>query len=283
VTIGVEWTAPSAGKPSTGRLVLVHGFTQTRASWTAIGASLAGDGYEVVSVDAPGHGESATVQVDLVAGADLLGRATGPATYIGYSMGGRMALHLAVSRPDLVERLVLVSSTAGIADDRERAARRATDEQRAASIERDGVAAFLADWLSLPLFANLPPDAARLDDRLGNTAAGLASSLRLAGTGAQQSLWPALESLPMPVLVVTGQLDAKFTAIAERMAALIPDAVVEIIAGAGHVVHLERPAEFLEVLRRWLDATPVGPAGGTSADPPAEQQSERRQRAERQL
>ena len=88
----------------------------------------------------------------------------------------------------------------------------------------------------------------------------MASSLRLAGTGAQQSLWPTLPSLPMPVLLVAGQLDAKFTAIAERMAALIPDAVVEIIAGAGHVVHLERPTEFLEVLRRWLDATPVGPA-----------------------
>ena len=87
----------------------------------------------------------------------------------------------------------------------------------------------------------------------------------------------------MPVLLVAGELDAKFAAIAERMAALIPDATSTIIAGAGHVVHLERPAEFLDVLRRWLDATPVRPAERTSVDPAAEQQPERRQRAERQL
>jgi pimeloyl-ACP methyl ester carboxylesterase len=85
----------------------------------------------------------------------------------------------------------------------------------------------------------------------------LASSLRLAGTGAQDSLWPRLRSLSMPVLLVVGALDEKFTAIAERMAALIPDATLAVVADAGHVVHLEQPGEFVRVLRRWLDATPV--------------------------
>jgi len=283
VKLGADQLAAPPGLAARGRIVLVHGFTQTRASWADVAVALHRHGHEVITVDAPGHGASGAVEVDLRAGADLLGRTGGTATYVGYSMGGRLALHLAVSRPDRVERLVLVSSTAGIDDTTERAARRAADERLATQIERDGVATFLADWLALPLFANLPPDAARLDDRLGNTAAGLASSLRLAGTGAQVSLWQSLQSLAMPVLLVVGQLDEKYAAIAERMAALIPDATIAVIAGAGHVAHLERPAEFLEVLQRWLDATPVRPADRMPVDSAANQQPERRQDAEREL
>ena len=121
-----------------------------------------------------------------------------------------------------------------------RTARRADDERRAEELERDGVAAFLDRWLALPLFANLAPDDAQLADRLENTAEGLASSLRLAGTGAQQSLWPQLAALPMPVLLVAGGLDTKFATIADQMAALIPRSTVAVVPDAGHVVHLER-------------------------------------------
>ena len=238
-----------------GRLVLVHGFTQTRRAWAGLAAALHADGYDVIAVDAPGHGEASMLDLDLPAGAEALGRTGGLATYVGYSMGGRLALHLAVAQPDLVERLVLVSSTAGIDDEATRATRRADDERRAAELERDGVAAFLERWLALPLFADLPADKAQLADRLENTATGLASSLRLAGTGAQQSLWPQLTSLAMPVLLVAGLHDAKFTALAHEMAALIPRSTVAIIPEAGHVVHLERPDAFLAALRRWLDAT----------------------------
>jgi 2-succinyl-6-hydroxy-2,4-cyclohexadiene-1-carboxylate synthase len=258
VNLGAEHFAAPASVPRRGRLVLVHGFTQTRASWAGAAAQLSGDGYDVVAVDAPGHGSSDAVRIDLHDGAAMLGAAGGRATYVGYSMGGRLALHLAVDQPDCVERLVLVSSTAGIEDDGERAARRASDELLAAQIEAEGVAAFLRRWLALPLFAGLPPDAADIDARRANSAAGLASSLRLAGTGAQASLWPSLPALSMPVLLVVGDGDAKFRAIAERMAAVIPGATVDVIAGAGHVAHLERPTEFLSVLRRWLEATSPG-------------------------
>jgi 2-succinyl-6-hydroxy-2,4-cyclohexadiene-1-carboxylate synthase len=248
---------PSRSQPRREQLVLVHGFTQTRSSWSTIAGELSQDGYSVVTVDAPGHGEAADLRLNLADAATLLGNTGERATYIGYSMGGRLALHLAVARPDLVDRLVLVSSTAGIDDDVERASRRAEDERRAIEIEQSGVAAFLDRWLATPLFANLPPNAAQLSARLENTEAGLASSLRLAGTGAQDSLWPRLRSLSMPVLVVAGALDVKFTTIAERMAAQIPDATLAVVADAGHVVHLEQPREFVRVLRRWLDATPV--------------------------
>jgi 2-succinyl-6-hydroxy-2,4-cyclohexadiene-1-carboxylate synthase len=233
------------------RIVLLHGFTQTARSWDAIAERLA-QRYEVVTVDAPGHGDSGDVRASLPEAATLLGAAGGPATYVGYSMGGRLCLHLSVARPDLVRRLVLVSATAGIDDAGERAARRRADEQLAVLVEQAGVDAFLDRWLALPLFATLPRDAAGADDRRRNTAAGLASSLRLAGTGTQQPLWDRLPRLSMPVLVVAGALDAKYVAIAERMARLIPDAVLAVIDGAGHAVHLERPEALLDRLGRWL-------------------------------
>jgi 2-succinyl-6-hydroxy-2,4-cyclohexadiene-1-carboxylate synthase len=245
----------AASQPSRGRLVLVHGFTQTRSSWDPIAMTLNSDGYEVVAVDAPGHGESDELQLDVPASAAALGDTGGLATYIGYSMGGRITMQLAVASPERVSRLVLVSATAGIEDDEERGARRAADEQRAEEVERDGVAAFLDRWLSLPMFTTLSPAAAGLQGRRANTAAGLAASLRLAGTGAQRPLWSDLAALSMPVLIVAGALDHKFSAIAARMAGLIPNAELAVVAGAGHAVHLERQNEFVDALRRWLEAT----------------------------
>ena len=231
--------------------MLVHGFTQTGRSWDRVAARLA-ERHTVVTVDAPGHGESSGVRADVPAAAALLGAVGGPATYVGYSMGGRICLQLAVDQPELVRRLVLVSATAGIDDHAERAARRKADEQLAASIERDGIDGFLDRWLGLPLFATLPRDAAGLDDRRRNTADGLASSLRLAGTGAQEPLWDRLPELPMPVLLVVGALDEKFVAIAQRMTESVPDATLAVIEGAGHSVHLERPDAFAGALDGWL-------------------------------
>jgi 2-succinyl-6-hydroxy-2,4-cyclohexadiene-1-carboxylate synthase len=234
------------------RVVLVHGFTQTGRSWDAIADRLASC-HAVLTVDAPGHGDSSAVRADLSRGAELLGRAGGRATYIGYSMGGRLCLHLAVAHPELVERLVLVSATAGIDDAGERAARRASDDELATTIEADGIASFLQRWVAQPMFATLVEPG--LDDRRRNTAAGLASSLRLAGTGTQAPLWDALPELAMPVLLVAGSLDAKFVHTAERMAGLLPRATLAVIDGTGHTAHLERPAAFLAALDAWLATT----------------------------
>jgi 2-succinyl-6-hydroxy-2,4-cyclohexadiene-1-carboxylate synthase len=238
-----------AGRP---RLVLVHGFTQTGRSWSAIAGDLARD-HEVVLVDAPGHGGSSQACGDLPAGAHALAEAGGDAVYVGYSMGGRLCLQLALDEPDRVLGLVLLGATAGIVDDSERAARRAADEALAADLERDGLEVFLERWLALPLFAGLSPDAAGVDDRRRNTVAGLAASLRLGGTGSQADLWGCLGRLDAPVLVLAGERDAKFTGIGRELAATIGgNARFEAIADAGHAAHLERPASFLEALRRWL-------------------------------
>jgi len=234
------------------RVVLVHGFTQTGRCWGDEVTALAAD-HEVLRVDAPGHGGSADVRADLVRGARLLGEAGGRAAYVGYSMGARLCLHLAVRAPELVRGLVLIGGTPGLEDDAERAARRAQDQHTAERLRAGGLDAFLASWLDQPLFAGLPPNRRFTDERQANTVEGLASSLELAGTGSQDSLWDRLPSLTMPVLVVAGALDSKFADIATRMAAAIGDrATLALLPGAGHAAHLEQPASFLAALRPWL-------------------------------
>lgn len=234
------------------RLVLVHGFTQTARCWGPEVADLERD-HEVVRVDAPGHGGSAEVSADLAEGAHLLVATGGPATYVGYSMGARLCLHAALAHPDQVRGLVLLGGTAGIDDPDERAARRAHDEDLAATLEVGGLEPFLDAWLAQPLFTGIPPARAHRDERRTNTVAGLADSLRRAGTGAQEPQWEALHRLHMPVLALAGEHDAKFTALAQRMAERIgPTASAVQVPGAGHAAHLEDPAGFLAILRPWL-------------------------------
>jgi 2-succinyl-6-hydroxy-2,4-cyclohexadiene-1-carboxylate synthase len=257
-------------------IVLLHGFTQTGRCWGPVGDDLARD-HLVLAPDAPGHAGSTDVRADLPATAglaadavqaaladhgDLAGGRAKP-VWVGYSMGGRVALHVALARPEVVGGLVLVGAHPGIEDAAERAERRSADERLAADLRRDGVEAFLERWLALPLFAGLP-DWARFDDeRRRNTAEGLASSLELAGTGTQAPLWDALPRLAgLPVLAVGGEQDAKFAAVADRLARAIgPSASVRRVPGAGHAAHLERPAAFTALLRAWLHDRQRAPSG----------------------
>lgn len=234
------------------RLVLVHGFTQTAACWGPVATDLATD-HEVCRVDAPGHGRSASVAAGLRDGADLIADRGGRATYVGYSMGGRFALHVALARPELVAGLVLVGATAGIVDADARAERAHADEARAARLERDGLEDFLDAWLAQPLFAGLDDATQFRAERAVNTVAGLATSLRLAGTGRQEPLDERLGHLTMPVFAIAGERDTRFTAEAERIVAAVgANAEVAVVADAGHAAHLERPAAFLAALRPWL-------------------------------
>jgi len=234
------------------RIVLVHGFTQTGRCWSPLAEDLATD-HEVVRVDAPGHGRSAEVQAGLPDGARLIGDAGGLATYVGYSMGARFLLHLGLLAPSRVRALVLIGGTAGIEDPAQRAARRAQDLRTAQRLEEAGLEAFVDEWVAQPLFATLPPSGVFREERLANTVPGLQSSLTRAGTGSQLPLWDRLAELAMPVLVVAGERDAKFAALAERMAAAIGEnATLALVPDAGHAAHLEQPDAFLRILRPWL-------------------------------
>jgi 2-succinyl-6-hydroxy-2,4-cyclohexadiene-1-carboxylate synthase len=235
------------------RLILVHGFTQTAASWDAIEYRLSALGHEVIALDAPGHGAHKDTHLTLWEGADMLAAEGGRGTWVGYSMGGRLALHVALAHPDNVERLVLIGATPGLEAASERIERQASDELLAEELDRDGLDAFLSRWLSQPLFATLPEDSAGLDARRRNTVAGLAAALRMMGTGAQDPLWERLRDIRCPVMLVTGALDAKFTDIAARMESLLPDAHVVSLNGCGHAAHLEAPDAFVGALDTFVN------------------------------
>ena len=265
--------APGSGPP-TRPLVLLHGFTQTRASWAPIVAELQGRS-PIILPDAPGHGGSSQVRADLWRTADLLVGTVGrPALWVGYSMGGRTALHVALAHPDQVEGLVLISTTAGIDAPEERDARRAADDALAARIQRDGTEAFLDFWLAQPLFGALSPGSAGREERLANTPDGLASSLRLAGTGSQEPLWDRLAELgerSLPVLVIAGELDGKYRDQAARMASAIgPSARVLIVNGAGHACHLEQPQVASAAISAMAEEIgPASPGHAPSSEGPA--------------
>jgi 2-succinyl-6-hydroxy-2,4-cyclohexadiene-1-carboxylate synthase len=234
-------------------VVLLHGFTQSGPSWQAVIDALVADGHQVATVDAPGHGDSGDVRADLWQTAALTAAAAGTGTYVGYSMGARTALHIALAHPDAVRRLVLLSGTGGMDDAAARAERCRSDDAIAGRVERDGVESFVRWWLARPLFSTLPLEAAALDSRLGATPAGLAASLRLAGTGTQEPLWDRLTSIEVPTLVVVGELDAAYRIHGERLVASMgSNAQLAVIDGAGHAAHMERPASFNHVLREFL-------------------------------
>ncbi len=261
---GLRYAVEEAG---TGEpLVLLHGFTGRAANWRPLLTRLA-EQWRVIAIDLPGHGDSDApaavarykmryVAADLVA--LLTRRDAAPAHWLGYSMGGRLALYTAVTHPGVVRSLILESATAGLPDAAERQARRAADKALAARIERDGIAAFVAEWERQPLFAGVArlPNEARAalhDQRLANSPLGLASSLRGMGTGAQPPLWSRLATMAAPTLLIAGELDAKFVALNERLAATIPGARLRLMADAGHTVHLEQPEAFLAEVIGFLE------------------------------
>ena len=173
------------------------------------------------------------MRADLRRTADMVATLGGRATYVGYSLGGRAALHVALMYPHLVKSLITIGANPGIDGEDERARRRESDDDLIERMETIGLEAFLREWVALPLFGDLQLTPADLADRLRNTVEGLSSSLRLAGNGAQGSLWPRLRELNMPVLAMAGALDSKFAAIARQIADMAPRGDVRVGAGRG--------------------------------------------------
>ena len=234
------------------RLVVAHGFTQTARCWGAFGELLF-PGREVVAADLPGHGGSSELRAGLADVGRLLLDAGGdePFDLLGYSLGARVAIHAALGGPPTLRRLVLIGGTAGIEDPAARAARRSRDETLADELEGSGdVGAFLERWLAAPMFAGLRDTA--FTERMRNTAAGLASSLRLAGAGAQEPLWEQLPEVACPVLALAGADDVRFGLAAGRIADGVAAGVMSLVPGAGHAAHLEQPRLAARIVEGFL-------------------------------
>jgi 2-succinyl-6-hydroxy-2,4-cyclohexadiene-1-carboxylate synthase len=229
-------------------VLLLHGFTQTGRGWDEVVRHLDGERYRALAPDIRGHGAAATRRpIDFAACVhDAVGLVRAPFTLAGYSQGGRLALHVALAHPRLVTRLVLVSATAGIEDEAERARRRDADEALAAWMAADGrLMTEVADrWGAQALFATQSPEvaAAARADRLSNEPAHLAAALRGIGAGVMAPLWQRLGDLEMPVIVLAGAYDPKYVALGRRLVAALPAATLTIVPGAGHALPLEAPA-----------------------------------------
>jgi 2-succinyl-6-hydroxy-2,4-cyclohexadiene-1-carboxylate synthase len=232
-------------------LILLHGFTNTGASWDGVTAAL-GETYRPLAPDIRGHGAAAATAPVTLEGVidDVAGVTDGPFALVGYSMGGRIALHVALAHRPRISRLVLIGASPGLADPDERAQRRAADEALADEVQASTIESFAARWAQTPVLAGQPPDVlAAVDrDRRRNTTEGLAAALRGLGTGALPSLWDRLPELDVPTVLVVGERDHRFQAVAERMAGRLPSAEIEIVTGAGHAVHLERPTAVAAII-----------------------------------
>jgi 2-succinyl-6-hydroxy-2,4-cyclohexadiene-1-carboxylate synthase len=233
-------------------VVLLHGFSGTRRAWDGVIELLDAERYRPLALDLPGHGDAGDARQPITFAycvQTVLALAPERFALCGYSLGGRVALHIALAAPERVSRLVLVSSSAGIEDLHERARRRAADGQLARDLEREPFEVFIERWRTQPLFASEPPavgELARADQRRNNPEA-LAAVLRGLGVGAMEPLWERLGELSMPVTVIAGVRDVKYVSLGQRMVERLPAARLLVIEG-GHSLVLENPAAIAHAL-----------------------------------
>lgn len=262
--------APVSANSSRDPVVLLHGFTGSKDIWLDLREKLSLE-RRVISFDLSGHGgtrvgaeienysiENASAMVVAVL-VKLL--AIPRFSLVGYSMGGRLALFIALRYAAHVSRLVLESASPGIADPDERARRRADDQELAAFIETNGIVAFIDRWETMPLFGSLarvPPGALRLlrEQRLACSPTELARSLLGMGSGSQPWLGGELSTLRIPVLVIAGVLDQKFVEIGKCLSSEIRGSCLQIIDSAGHMAHLEQPAQFHRLVTDFVNPAP---------------------------
>lgn len=235
--------------------IFVHGFAGSAASFAHLEPWL-GDLLSASCVEVPGHGSTPAESWDETVEAigSLL---DGRTVLIGYSQGARLALAAAARYPQRVERLVLESGAAGLRQRHDRVLRRRADQALADVILSRGVEAFVAEWEQLPLFAGLrslpaAEQQALRARRASHTAEGLAGALRMLGQGAQPDLWPTLQGLRVPTLLMTGANDAKYTRLARQMTVDLPMAWRVSFRGVGHAPHLECPEAYAAELRSFL-------------------------------
>jgi 2-succinyl-6-hydroxy-2,4-cyclohexadiene-1-carboxylate synthase len=233
-------------------VVLLHGFAGTRRAWDPVVERLDPERYTPLAPDLRGHGDARDARpVSFEACvADILAAAPERFVLCGYSMGGRIAQHVALAAPERVERLVLVATTAGLADEAQRAARRADDEGLAVFADGATIEQFADRWSAQPLFAGTPPAAARIwrEDLVRNDPRALAAVLRRMGTGAMAPLWERLPALTMPATILAGAEDPKFVELGERLATALPNGELVVVEGAGHGLPREAPEAVVAAL-----------------------------------
>ncbi|TAA69805.1 2-succinyl-6-hydroxy-2,4-cyclohexadiene-1-carboxylate synthase [Planococcus salinarum] len=260
---GVNYHIEILNEDKEQTLVFLHGFTGSTVTWHNLVSHFTD--YKIILLDLLGHGltespenpERYAMELQLRDLEMLFGRmGLEEFALAGYSMGGRAALAYACTFPGRVSVLVLESASPGLKSGAERSDRRQSDGELAERIVSGGTESFVKSWEKTPLFSTQEslPDPVKIavrEERMAQNPIGLANSLIGMGTGAQESYWEALCRLKIPVLLLTGSLDDKFTAIAKEMVSLMPEAVHQEIL-AGHALHVEKSDEFATIVREYL-------------------------------
>ncbi len=240
-------------------LVLLHGFSGTRRAWDGVSVLLDPERYLPIAIDLPGHGSATRAPRPITFEGcvrAVLAQSPDRFALCGYSLGGRVALHVALAAPERVSSLLIVAANPGIADERKRAERRRSDRALADRLESEPFEDFLQGWGAQPLFAADPPEVGALarEDQRRNRPDALAAVMRGIGAGEMSPLWPRLAELEMPTVILVGDRDTKFTEIGQRMVRLMPAARLSIAHG-GHRLPLENPRAVVAALEG-LDAEP---------------------------
>lgn len=255
----------SVSDSSLPRILFLHGFLGSGGDWVPVARQLEKE-YCCILVDLPGHGESDidangdpdlffTETVDALAEELSRSATPEPCFLVGYSMGGRIALSLALRYPELFEKVIIVSASPGLRTEAERRSRRESDEGIARKIERN-FEGFIKEWYEQPLFSTLKnhPIFQEIEsERIINNPGNLASALRLLGTGCQPSVWEELQNNRVPIQFFVGEKDLKFVEINRQMVNLCPESRLEIFPGCGHTLHIENRELFLDCLTRFFN------------------------------
>ena len=258
------WTYHSRGERHNLPVVFLHGFMGAGADWLPI-AELCVNHFFCLMPDLPGHGHN--TQLPFSQPLDFDGVVEGLQVFlqylqldriglVGYSLGGRIALYAATKFPEKIGALVLESCQAGIADEQMRRDRAEADDRRAETLLAQGMESFVEHWYELDLFYTLKSQPRLLTEikekRKKNDPRWVAKIIQELSPGRQPPLWEKLGALPMPVMLIAGGLDSKYAELAATMGRQMPEAVVEIIPGVGHNVHLENPGQFGKVVTGFL-------------------------------
>lgn len=247
--------SPSATKT----LVFLHGFLGNREEWASIWPAFFPH-FHCLMIDLPGHGENEPLESSeaysiektaqrVIFLLEQLNRKE--SILVGYSMGGRLALYLALYFPKYWTQVILESASPGLKNENERQQRRLYDEELAQQLETESFDSFLEKWYKLPLFAptrSHPLFALLFQQRLKNNPNELAKSLRFMGTGTQPSLWERLDHLKVPALLLVGEYDTKFCQIASEMILVCPRFKMEVVPKVGHNLHFEDSHGFVKSL-----------------------------------
>lgn len=257
-------------------VTLLHGFTLNGRTWRELVAKMP-PGWRWIMPDIRGHGDTrlepgAPVTMDAcTSDLEMLWGALGVERthLVGYSMGGRLALHVAVRLPERIRSLLTIGAHAGLDDDA-RAGRRQGDEALADRIERFGVEPFVNYWSAQPLFSGLERRGTAFmamlrAQRLTNRPDGLAASLRGMGAGAMEPLWDELPRISCPCTFVAGEDDTAYVNAARRLAATVPGARLEIVPRSGHAVQMQRPGAIVKILEAHLRRADAAAAGSSSS------------------